>query len=98
MFSRRRDTVGFGGKPIRGERGLHGPLPAAAAFALVRHPQVRDFTQPLLFYRIIGVTPFRYGFVGCLKHLNINGAPRDVVQLAHQQDVGKSQSCDGFWI
>ena len=48
---------------------------------------------------LIGVTPFdRYGFVGCLKHLNINGAPRDVVQLAHQQDVGKSPSCDGFWI
>ena len=31
----------------------------------------------------------RYGFVGCLKHLNINGASYDVVQYAHEQDVGK---------
>ena len=32
----------------------------------------------------------RYGFVGCLKDLFINGASYDVVTYAHQQDVGKS--------
>ena len=31
----------------------------------------------------------RYGFVGCLKDLFINGAPIDIVTYAHQQDVGK---------
>lgn len=31
----------------------------------------------------------RYGFVGCLKALSINAAAYDVVQYAHQQDVGK---------
>lgn len=31
----------------------------------------------------------RYGFVGCLKDLYINGAPIDIVTYAHQQDVGK---------
>ena len=31
----------------------------------------------------------RYGFVGCLKDLFINGASYDVVTYAHQQDVGK---------
>ena len=33
----------------------------------------------------------RYGFVGCLKDLFINGAPIDIVTYAHQQDVGKLQ-------
>ena len=30
----------------------------------------------------------RYGFVGCLQNLYINGASYDVVTYAHQQDVG----------
>ncbi len=34
----------------------------------------------------------RYGFVGCLKHLYINSAAYDVVQYAHQQDVGSIRS------
>ena len=31
----------------------------------------------------------RYGFVGCLKDLYINGASINVVAYAHEQDVGK---------
>ena len=31
----------------------------------------------------------RYGFVGCLKDLFINGASIDVVTYAHTQDSGK---------
>ena len=31
----------------------------------------------------------RYGFVGCLKDLFINGIHQDIVAYAHQQDVGK---------
>ena len=30
----------------------------------------------------------RHGFVGCLRDLFINGASIDIVQYAHQQDVG----------
>ncbi len=31
----------------------------------------------------------RYGFVGCLKELFINGASLDLVTYAHEQDVGE---------
>ena len=31
----------------------------------------------------------RHGYVGCLRELYLNGAPIDLVQHAHQQDVGK---------
>ena len=31
----------------------------------------------------------RHGYVGCLKELYLNGAQIDLVQHAHQQDVGK---------
>jgi len=34
----------------------------------------------------------RYGFVGCLKDFYINGASIDIVQYAHQQDVGSIRS------
>ena len=30
----------------------------------------------------------RHGYVGCLRELYLNGAPIDLVQHAHQQDVG----------
>ena len=49
----------------------------------------------------------RYGFVGCLKDLFINGAPIDIVTYAHQQDVGKnflykfcpiSAKKENFWL
>lgn len=30
----------------------------------------------------------RFGFVGCFKDLYINGAPYDLVNYAHQQDLG----------
>ena len=31
----------------------------------------------------------RHGYVGCLRELMLNGASIDLVQHAHQQDVGR---------
>lgn len=36
----------------------------------------------------------RYGFVGCLKDLFIDGIHQDIVAYAHHQDVGKQRRND----
>ena len=49
-----------------------------------------DYMDPyLMLPPVIWSGTLRYGFVGCLRDLFINGASIDVVQYAHQQDVGR---------
>ena len=49
-----------------------------------------DYMDPyLLLPPAVWSATLRYGFVGCLKDLYINGAPINVVAYAHEQDVGK---------
>jgi hypothetical protein len=49
-----------------------------------------DYMDPYLqLPQAVWSATLRYGFVGCLKDLYINGASINVVAYAHEQDVGK---------
>ncbi|XP_071747001.1 neurexin 1 isoform X2 [Lepeophtheirus salmonis] len=52
-----------------------------------------DYMDPYMkFPPTLWTVTLKYGFVGCLRDLTINGASIDVVSYAHQQDVGSIRS------